>query len=128
MPIYCYECRCGHQFEQSRPMADSGKPMRCPKCKRNAHRDIGAENGRSRTPKDACWPFCSESLGCHPDQVSEYQIELKKNGLPGRVHKDGTLELGSRDEYMKVAKAYQVDQTPSGRLSPRPRRRVHVSR
>jgi putative FmdB family regulatory protein len=127
MPIYCYQCRCGHSFEQVRPMSESGKAMRCPECKRSAPRDIGAENRRHRTPKDACWPLRSEALGCQPDQVPALQKELKEHGLPGKVYSDGTVEVSSRKEYMQHVRAYHLDSVPCGRLSPKPRRR-HVSR
>jgi putative FmdB family regulatory protein len=57
MPFYSYECsRCG-TFTEMRPMADAGKAVRCPTCKRPAPRAfvqapfvasaVGADGGKS---------------------------------------------------------------------------------
>lgn len=45
MPLYRYECRCGHAVEQLEPMRAEGKTRRtvkCPKCRKRARRVISA--------------------------------------------------------------------------------------
>jgi putative FmdB family regulatory protein len=41
MPRYQYECECGKEFEEIRPMKDYKKPIKC-KCGKNAQLAITA--------------------------------------------------------------------------------------
>lgn len=42
MPVYSFKCeKCDQLYDVERAMKDSGKPMKCPKCKVNMQRQWG---------------------------------------------------------------------------------------
>jgi len=43
MAIYEFVCpKCGSEFELMRPMSESGKPAKCPKCGARAQRQVSS--------------------------------------------------------------------------------------
>lgn len=72
MPMYEFECRsCGHDFEALRPMGDTGRTLRCPKCdaqspaKKLSVFAAGSSSDRAPAP-------CGASGGCGPGSRSGF--------------------------------------------------------
>lgn len=105
MPLYSYHCKCGHDFDEFRPVKDAGKHCRCPRCKRPADRDFQADHGRRRR-KTEPYPVLSQSLGCRPDEIQENRQKLAKQGVPTEFSPDGRAVITSWQHRKQLHKLF----------------------
>lgn len=85
MPIYTYECSCGHIFDEIFHVADRPDTMTCPKCEGVAGRII-SPHGAILTDGDVKWldSACKTLLRDGDPPITtrtEYKRYLKDHGL-----------------------------------------------
>lgn len=109
MPIYVYKCECGNQFEEVRPISESGKTFVC-KCGKEAKQIIvpaGYEPWR---------PFYCGTQNRYFATRDEYTSYCRKKGLTDGItagelkyekeearHMADELHKRRREEIMKSA-------------------------
>lgn len=78
MPTYCFTCNtCVTTEEIVCSWKDRPAEVVCPKCGVLCRRDVQAEAGGVKDTLGN-WPLDSEAVGCHPDQVGEFNKVAKK--------------------------------------------------
>ncbi len=123
MPTYDYKCQeCGWKFEEIQPMSSEPYAI-CPKCdgaaKRQLSRNVrllGLESGR------AGYPYHSDAMGVHPDQIPEAQAACQKKGLDTQYDKEGCPIIRSRKHFKKHAEAFGYYARNAGYGDPIPKR------
>ena len=109
MPVYCYKNeKTGEIQELTMTVSEmchlqtgehitiGGEPWR---------RDYESE-GKTRVSTSKGWPMYSQSLGTHPDKVSELQKDLEGLGC-GKVEfsPDGAMKIESNTQRRQILKA-----------------------
>ena len=109
MPMYCFACDCGHEFETFRPISDYDQPMPCPKCGDVAHRDVLAEQGGYKHGAGA-YPHNSDFFGCPPAQRAEMSTFLRSKGATTEITADGNYVVTSRAHKLRILKALKQEE------------------
>ena len=65
MPIYEYQCNCGHQFEKLRRLSDTSIQL-CPKCGGETRKVLSVfQKGRSSSSSSSCgMDYSGDGIGC----------------------------------------------------------------
>jgi len=60
-------------------------------------------------------PWKSQSCGCHPSQVKEFNEDMKRAGIQcAHMHNDGTLECTSRKARRQVMELRELHDRDAG--------------
>jgi putative FmdB family regulatory protein len=98
VPLYQYQCQCGHAFDSVATVANRLKSQPCVACGEPAPRVFAAPGG----PAPSCWPLVSEALACHPTQVEEMNARNAKHGIGTRYDKDGFAHIPDRADRKRL--------------------------
>lgn len=110
MPTYVFTSRAGVQTERFIPF-DRVKVSGVPKsirCGRTVfYHDIAAEHTgtRRKASGDQAYPYYSDFMGCHPEQVGEVRELLRQHGAGAHVTNSGEIEIRSRGHRKRVMAA-----------------------
>lgn len=93
---YSYYCGCGHYDEAVVDVYPESEVI-CVSCGGKTIRTskvFASETGTSRRRKYANpWPLHSDTLGCNPKQIKEYERMTAEAGIPTRYDKYGRAIL-----------------------------------
>ena len=102
---YCYRCdQCDWVTDHTCAMSQRPRHMRCPNCGAVMERDFQAEQSGQRSGEHG-YPYYSDAMGVHPDQVPELMELDRRNGMNTEYHKDGRVKIESYamlQRYKKV--------------------------
>lgn len=89
MPNYSYQCEKYHITRVFKQMGETKAAwLSCSECEERAYRVWGMSSASTKG-----WPYVSDALGCHPDQIKEQAQSLLEAGIPTQFTKDGGLIL-----------------------------------
>lgn len=111
MPLYDFECKHGHRFDEFLRVDDRTRLIYCPYCKGLASRLISLPN----TSKDLAWHFTDIHTTGKPVEFTskgQWQRHLKSHGLhddiPQRALKESDLKSpkkeSKQDRFYKTKK------------------------
>lgn len=109
MPVYCYrEPRSGKVHEVVMTVSEMLRREKGGKLTLDdgtkVERCYEVEHGGFRnTPGN--WPMKSDALGCHPDQVKEFEQHCASLGVPTRYTSDGRAVLENREHRRRLLRA-----------------------
>lgn len=101
MPLYQYQCECGHRFDSVATVATCLNPAPCLACGKKASRVFDVPGGHP----PGCWPMVSEALACHPSQAEAMNARNAKHGIGTRYDGKGFAHIPDRKDRAKLLKA-----------------------
>ncbi len=93
MPVYCYECPSGHEYETVLSVKDYEKKTKCPDCKKVGKKIISTAQ-REPTFSDKMFPYYDRALNKVFETKSDRSSYLKRNQLS----ESGNGSMTSRQE------------------------------
>lgn len=105
MPVYDYECECGKQFEDIKPISECNEPSKCPKCGKMAKRIFVPQNCHGK------FTFILKGWGWSNDGYDG--VSKDKWRQKNVFNKDGTLKSreGDKNDWGNTEKFF--DQKPA---------------